>query len=145
MRATAMGVRQALITGLGCLALTGCALTDFASDDPTRVPHDYDVFNPDEGVAARPRDRPPPPKDAEDCNANGIEDAFDWAGFMPRGPYSVGRGPREVVAAEMTGGGRLELVALNYDDGAVSVLTQARDRRFARLADDHAVGAVRPV
>ena len=141
MRATAMGVRQALITGLGCLALTGCAPPDFASDDPTRAPYDYDVFIPDEGVAARPRDRPPLPEGAEDCNANGIEDAFDWAGFMPRGPYPVGRGPREVVAAEMTGGGRLELVALNYDDGAVSVLTQARDRRFARLAEDHAVGA----
>ncbi len=96
---------------------------------------DYDVFIPYDTVRAGILDLPALPDGADDCNGNNIDDAYDWAGYIPRGPYSVGEGPFDIAIGNMNVGGRLELVVLNQLGATVSVLAQNRERRFSSIAE----------
>jgi hypothetical protein len=68
-----------------------------------------------------------------DCNGNGIEDAFDIAGIIPRGPYPVGEGPRYFTAGDFDGDGDKDIAVSNHgrsSDGTVTILWQRSNRRF---------------
>ncbi|WP_372742632.1 FG-GAP repeat domain-containing protein, partial [Neptunomonas sp.] len=118
-----------------CLALVACA--PLPREDRGEVAAvDYDIVAAyDDTTRVQRLDLPALPEWAEDCNDNKIDDAYDWAGYIPRGPYSVGNGPIDIAVGNMNTSARLELVVANNIAGTVSVLEQSRDRRFTSGAE----------
>ena len=67
----------------------------------------------------------------QDRNHNGIHDAYDDAGFIPRGPYAVGRNPRYLAYGRIiTPHGRIGLAVSNRDAGSITLLRQRRNGSF---------------
>lgn len=66
----------------------------------------------------------------EDCNDNGIDDLYDFAQYIPRGPYDVGNEPWELAAGDLDGDNLLDLVVSNHADGTVTILWQRAHRNF---------------
>jgi hypothetical protein len=67
----------------------------------------------------------------QDRNGNDIHDAYDDAGFIPRGPYPVGRNPRYLAYGRInTPDERIGLAVSNLDAGSVTLLRQGRDGSF---------------
>jgi hypothetical protein len=97
-----------------------------------RPPQDSVTIDPDLPAAvASPYDTldmPPRSADSNDCNSNGIDDRYDIAGYIPRGPYSVGDAPG--FAAVREGTGLPDLVVANTGGSTVSILRVGAERRL---------------
>ncbi|UCF16987.1 MAG: VCBS repeat-containing protein [Phycisphaerales bacterium] len=113
---------------LVALNLPGCAPRE---EDVTRMIVDLDV----EGPPDSPLAIDVPDHDVgEDCNRNRVNDAYDWAGFIPRGPYDVGENPRSIAAGQLRGGRLFDLAVANHSSGTITILHQRATRRFETAA-----------
>lgn len=118
----------------GSVAIAAAAATLGAGCERARtdrVEWDYDVRIPWAWIlsATAPLDRPALDRGL-DCNGNGIDDVYDLAGYTPRGPYAVGRGPAHLAIGFVTNGTVPDLVVSNRLDDTLSILTQRLDRHF---------------
>ena len=120
-----------IVAPLLVMTLLGCAPLDRGILQGAMYAElDYDVVIPYDSARAVPLDMPEPGEEAEDCNGNGIDDAFDWAGYIPRGPYAVGSRPYDLAAGRLNSDSRLDLAVANFGTDTATVLRQGRDRRF---------------
>lgn len=127
-------VKRALVASLCAGILASCAGPGPGTDgESTLLMSDPDLSLPASWpyVEAPLLTRPEPRPDF-DCNNNRIDDAFDIAGLIPRGPYAVGNRPDYISAGDFNGDGLSDLAVSNHDDASVTILWQRSYRRFDR-------------
>ncbi|WP_321494019.1 VCBS repeat-containing protein [uncultured Desulfobacter sp.] len=125
-----------LATVILVVGFIGCARLDGPSTSGYRYvkPFDYDVHEEIRPGNGRLELVDIPGHDVgEDCNGNGINDAYDWKGLIPRGPYPVGDRPVAVAMGRLNRGRLLNLVVANQGDNTVTILYQRSNRKFRTL------------
>lgn len=64
----------------------------------------------------------------------GLHQADAQVSFAPAANYTVGRSPYSVVAADVNGNGKIDLISANMTDGTLSILTNGTDEIFGSNA-----------